>query len=121
MGFSDIIDRVTHFGTTRSRENFLSFALKIFFYIIPAVLLGFYTDKLVRKLREEKQCGSHILSYILLQTFIDITVLYLLLVFVSSYISEFQTTIAGSYFIVLYFGIQVNYIHMIHAYIRSLE
>jgi hypothetical protein len=121
MGFYDIIHRATNFGTTCSRENFLSFTLKIIFYIIPAVLLGFYTDRLVRRLREEKRYGSHIISYILLQTLIDITTLYLLLLLVSSYMGEFQTTIAGSYFIVLYFGIQMNYIHMIHMYIRSFE
>jgi hypothetical protein len=42
--------------------------------------------------------------------------MYLILVFLSDFISEFQVTIAGGYFIVLYFGMQTNYIDMIKNY-----
>lgn len=34
--------------------------------------------------------------------------------------SEFQVTIAGGYFVVLYFGIQTNYIRMIKEYLDEL-
>jgi hypothetical protein len=40
----NIIQRVTDFGTLRSRTNIFSFGLKCMFYIIPAIILGHYTD-----------------------------------------------------------------------------
>ena len=52
MGLRDIIRRATEFGTLSSRDNFLSFTLKISLYIIPAVILGNYTDTTVKKLQE---------------------------------------------------------------------
>jgi hypothetical protein len=48
----DIFKRETDFGSTRSRENFFSFTLKFIFYIIPAVLLGNYTDRIVQTIKE---------------------------------------------------------------------
>jgi hypothetical protein len=113
---SNIIQRATEFGTVRSRGNFLSFTLKILFYIIPAGILGTYTDRIVRNQKKERVLGDSILFYILLQTFIIISTLYLIIVYLPEYISEFQVTVAGGYFIVLYFGIQTNYIHMIQEY-----
>lgn len=117
MKLLDIIQRATDFGTLRSRDNFLSFTLKILLYIFPAIILGNYTDIFIKKLQEDKTLGKNILYYILLQTFIVILTLYLILKFLSNYISEFQVTIAGGYFIVLYFGIQTNYIDMIKEYV----
>jgi undecaprenyl pyrophosphate phosphatase UppP len=117
MGLRDIIHRATDFGTLRSRDNFFSFTLKILFYIIPAVILGNYTDIIVKRLQEYKTLGENTLHYILLQTLIIISTQYVILKFLSDFISEFQVTIAGGYFIVLYFGMQTNYINMIQDYI----
>jgi len=36
------------------------------------------------------------------------------------YMSEFQASVAGGYFIALYFGIQTNYIIMLKDYMTSL-
>ena len=118
MILSNIIQRATNFGTFRSRDNFFSFTLKILFYIIPAVVLGSYTDLTIKRLDENKALGENTLYYILLQTFIVISTQYLFLKFLSDFMSEFQVTIAGGYFIVLYFGMQTNYIHMIKEYIN---
>jgi hypothetical protein len=118
MNLFNIIQRSTDFGTLRSRDNFFSFALKCAFYIIPAVILGNYTDIHIEKLKQDKALGENELYYILLQTLIIISTLYLILVFLSDFTSEFQVTIAGGYFIVLYFGLQTNYIHMIKDYIN---
>ena len=118
MRLSNIIKRATDFGTLRSRENFFSFTLKILFYIIPAVVFGNYTDIIIKRLQEYETFGKNILYYILLQTFIVIVTMYLILTFLSNFISEFQVTIAGGYFIVLYFGMQTNYISMIKEYMR---
>jgi len=118
MKLSDIIQRATDFGTLRSRDNFFSFTLKILLYIIPAVILGNYTDITVKKLKEDNTLGNNTLLYILIQTLIVISTMYIILKLLSEFISEFQVTIAGGYFIVLYFGMQTNYIDMIQEYIH---
>jgi hypothetical protein len=115
---SNIINRATDFGTLRSRTNFFSFALKIVFYILPAVIIGDYTDKFVITLKKHEMLGKNTLHYILLQTLLIISTMYFILVFLSDFISEFQVTVAGGYFIVLYFGVQTNYIDMVKSYMN---
>lgn len=119
MRIYDIIERSTDFGTLRSRDNFFSFTLKILIYIIPAVILGNYTDNTIKRVQEYKAFGDNKIYYILLQTLIIILTQYIFLAFLLNFINEFQVTIAGSYFIVMYFGMQTNYFHMIKEYIRS--
>ena len=119
MRIYDIIERATDFGTLRSRNNFFSFSLKILIYIIPAVILGNFTDITIKRLKEYKTFGDNKLNYILLQTFIIILTQYIFVAFLLNFTSEFQVTIAGGYFIVLYFGMQTNYFDMITEYIRT--
>jgi uncharacterized membrane protein len=116
MNVSDIFQRATAFGTFRSRSSFASFALKILFYILPAVLLGYSTDRFIKILKKEQVLGKNLLFYILTQTFLIIATVYILFVFLVDFMSEFQVTFAGGFFIVLYFGIQLNYIQMIQTY-----
>lgn len=108
-----IFQRATEFGTLASRKDFFSFALKCLFYIIPATILGNYTDLIVTILKNNNELGDYIPYYVLLQTLIIILTLYLTILFLSNYMSEFQVTVAGSFFSVLYFGMQTNYILMI--------
>lgn len=112
------IQSAMEFGTFRSRENFFSYALKFAFYIIPAIVLGNYTDVTVERIQKDKALGDFLILYILAQTFIIIATMYLILLLSNSYASEFQVTVAGAYFIVLYFGIQTNYMRMIKDYIN---
>ena len=118
MLLSDILARAIEFGTIRSHDHFLSFALKIVFYIIPAVVVGNSTESLVLYLKQHNLLGETTLAYIVLQTFLIISTLYLLLLFWSDFIHEFQVTLAGAYFIVLYFGVQTNYITMIQDFMK---
>jgi hypothetical protein len=120
MKLLNIFKRALDFGTLRSRKNFFSFALKCLFYIIPAIILGNYNDAIIKKMKEEKKFGDHVLYYILLQTLIIISTLYTILLLLTNYTSEFQVTIAGGFFSVLYFGMQTNYIRMIKEYINYL-
>lgn len=118
MKLRNIIQRATDFGTLRSREHYFSFALKCMCYIIPAVILGNYTDTIVEKIKIDTVFGDYLLNYILLQTIIMITTLYLIVIFLTSYTNEFHFSIAGAFFIVLYFGIQTNYIDMLKEYMN---
>ena len=115
---SKIFEQGLDFGSTRSRSNIFSFTIKILFYIIPAIILGHYTDTMVVNFKYDKTIGSSLIYYILLQTFIIISTLYLLIKYFNDYMSEFQSTISGIYFVVLYFGIQINYIHMLNEYMK---
>ena len=119
MNLHNIIKRATDFGTFSSRKNFFSFSLKCLFYIIPGIILGNYTDMTVKKIQNYNTFGDNIFYYILLQTFIIISSLYLILRLLTNYTNEFQITIAGGLFGVLYFGMQPNYIDMITHYINN--
>lgn len=118
MKLIDILQSATEFGTFRSRDNFFSYTLKFIFYIIPAIVLGNYTDLTVERIQNDQILGDYLINYILLQTFIIISTLYLILLLSTNYTSEFQVTVAGAYFVVLYFGIQTNYMKMIKKYIN---
>lgn len=113
MKLLNIIQHATEFGTFRSRKNFFSFTLKCIFYIIPAVILGNYSELYIQTIKKKKLLGDYAINYILLQTLIIISTLYIILIYLTSYTNEFQMTIAGSLFSILYFGIQPNYIYMI--------
>ncbi len=97
---------------------FFSYTLKFIFYIIPAIVLGNYTDVTMERIQNGQILGDYLITYILLQTFIIISTLYLILLLSTKYTSEFQVTVAGAYFVVLYFGIQTNYTRMIKEYIN---
>ena len=58
MKLHNIIHRATDFGTFRSRENFFSFTLKCLFYIIPAVILGNYTDIIIQRIQTDRNWES---------------------------------------------------------------
>ena len=120
MKLSKIINRSTDFGTIRSRNDLISFTLKIMIYIIPAVILGHFTDIAIKKIKTHNIFGKNIMYYILLQTMFNIVTLYLFTLFLPKFTSEFQTTVSGGYFGVLYFSMQVNYIDMLKEYMNSL-
>jgi flagellar biosynthesis component FlhA len=96
---------------------FLSFTLNCIVHIIPAVILGNYTDIFIQRIKKDKKLGDNILYYILLQTLIIIATLYLFLLFITVYTNDFVVTLYGEFFIVLYFSAQSDYIHMIKDYI----
>lgn len=118
MNSLKIIKKSIDFGTIHSRENFFSFTLKCLFYIIPAIILGNYTDITIKNIKKDKELGDSVFYYILLQTLIIISTLYIILLVLTNYTSEFQVTVAGGLFVVFYFGIQTNYVDMIKDHIR---
>jgi|GEM_PF-2766428 undecaprenyl pyrophosphate phosphatase UppP len=120
MKLFNIIERATDFGTFRSRNHFFSFTLKIILYILPAVILGHSTDMAVEKMKKREALGENSLNYIIFQTMVNIITLYLFVLFLTDYTSEFQQTMSGGYFIVLYFGMQTNYIDMLKEYMNRM-
>jgi len=121
MRIFNILTQAINFDSVHSRKNFFSFLLKALFYIIPAIILGNYTDITVKKTETHQLLGDNLVYYILLQTFIIISTLYFFLTFFSDFVSEFTNTIPGTYFIVLYFGMQTNYIYMLKEFFNQLH
>ena len=62
-------------------QEIILFHLKILIYIIPAVILGYYTDISIKRLKEYNKFGDNSLCYILLQTLIIIVTRYIFLAF----------------------------------------
>ena len=119
MKLFNILEKATDFGTFRSRSHLFSFTLKIIFYILPAVILGHFTDMTIENMKKRETLGKNSLNYIIFQTVVNIVTLYLF-VLLTDFTSEFQQTMSGGYFIVLYFGMQTNYIYMIKDYMNRL-
>lgn len=120
MNLFNIIEKSTDFGSHRSKDHLLSFALKILLYMFPAVVLGHSIDTTIHMLKKRKTLGDSTSIYILLQTIVNIIILYTFELLIHDYVREFQRTIAGSFFIVLYFGTQTNYIKMFKDYLTTL-
>ena len=121
MRIFNILTQAMNFGSVRSRKNYFSFLLKALLYIIPATVLGNYTDITVKKAETHQLLGDHPFYYILLQTLIIISTLYFFLTFFSDFFSEFTNTIPGTYFIILYFGMHTNYIYMLKDFFNQLH
>jgi hypothetical protein len=89
--------------------------------MIPAMILGDYTDTTIQNLRTRRTFGNDPLKYIALQTLLILFTLYIFVLFLKDFTSEFQKSLAGSFFIVLYFGMQSNYLRMIKEYLAPLH
>ena len=90
-------------------ESFIKLNAKTMAMIIPAVILGHYIDVIVDKQKLSKRMS------VLIQTLINVTVIYVLHLIDYAYTKEFQTTFAGLFFSGLFFGIQTNYITNLKA------
>lgn len=123
MKLATIAKRSTDFGTYTARRDLISFTLKVYIYIIPAVILGHLTDKTITYFKDKNdknRLGKPIIYYILLQTLLNIFTLYLFILLAPNFLSEFQSTMPGVYFITLFFGLQPNYISMLQQYMNTI-
>ena len=120
MNVKKILNHSVDFGSRKSRNNICSFTLKILFYIIPAVILGHFTDRMINIVEDHKMFGDNLFHYIFLQTVLIISTFYILIVLLKRFVSEFQTTIPGTFFVVVYWGMQTNYIIMLKKLMDSL-
>ena len=85
------------------------------------MILGDYTDVSITNLKMRYAFGQDTINYIVFQTLIILFTLYIFVIFLKDFTSEFQKSIAGSFFIVIYFGMQTNYLRMIKEYLASFR
>lgn len=107
----------TRFGTTSARDTYLSFLIKTFLYIFPAIILGQFIDRFILSLK--KNILKNKVFRIFVQTIVMVSVLYLLIKFSESYANELQYTITGIFFVVLFFGVQQFYINDIQTVLND--
>ena len=84
-------------------ESFLVMNAKSLVLIVPAIILGHYLDKFVEKTVTEKK------KSVIIQTFLNILIIWTLHKLSVSYTREFQVGLGGLFFSALFFGMQTNY------------
>ena len=87
-----------------SNESFVTLNMRSMILIVPAIVLGHYLDKLVERLKISK------LNSVVIQTFLNILIIYMLHKINAAYTREFQVSLGGLFFSALFFGMQTNYI-----------
>ena len=85
-------------------ESFLTLNIKSMMLILPAIILGHYLDEIVDNMKLKR------LNSVILQTFLNVLVIYILHKISTNYTKEFQVSLAGLFFSALFFGMQTNYI-----------
>ncbi len=102
---------ILRFGTPDGRnETFWQINVRSFALIIPAIILGHYLDGGVQQLQIRKKLGEAPITYVLLQSFVNIALMYGIHKVNYGLTAEFQMTIAGLFFSALFFAMQTNYI-----------
>lgn len=86
-------------------EGFFVLNVKTMMLIVPAIVLGHYMDELVDNMKLKTN-----LQKVVVQTFLNIALIYALHKISRSYTREFQVSLAGLFFSALFFGMQTNYI-----------
>ena len=116
-----IINTSTDFGTISYRNSFWSFLLKIFMFLIPAMIISHILDENMETLY--KYVSPNIIGQIVIlfiQIVIMIAILYFFVVYFEKYQREFQTTTAGGFFIALFFGFQPHFLKNLKDIMRHL-
>ncbi len=89
----------------KSREGFFALNVRSMLLIVPAIFMGHYLDEIVEKINIKNKTQS-----VILQTILNVLLIYILHKFSNAYTKEFQVSLAGLFFSALFFGMQTNYI-----------
>ena len=98
---------ILKFGTPDGRNQSLwQLNAKTFALLIPAVILGHYIDKMVESIQHK--IGLYMA--VLIQTLLNIVLIYILHRVMYAYSNEFQLTLPGMFFSAMFFGMQTNFL-----------
>jgi len=97
------------FGTQNHTE-FVPFTVKFLALAIPGIVLGHYLDQGIYKLQKDKLLGTSFLTYLGLQLLAWIVLFYVMFRFTAAYAAEFQSSVAGIFFVALFFTVQQNFV-----------
>ena len=107
--FADAISEGLHFGLTK-HKGFVPFTIKFIAMAIPGIILGHYLDQSVLWLQLHKYLGIFPVIYTVLQLSTWIVIYYLLVKYANGFAIELQDSIAGIFFVTLFFIVQTNFV-----------
>lgn len=96
----------------KKNEGFFTMNVKSLMLILPAIILGHYLDETVDGLK------LPVLNSVILQTFLNIFIIFVIHKINYAYANEFQVTFAGLFFSALFFGLQTNYMKNLKILLR---
>lgn len=108
MILDDILEGL-HFGLTK-HTRFLPFTIKFMAMSIPGIILGHYLDQSILWLQLHRYAGELPVVYTLLQLLAWIILYYFLVKYANGFAIEFQDSIAGIFFVTLFFIVQTNFV-----------
>jgi uncharacterized BrkB/YihY/UPF0761 family membrane protein len=88
----------------------IPFMIKFLSLAIPGAFLGHYADQAILKVQRMELLGVYHLPYLILQLLLWVVLFYTLFVFAPGYTKEFQRSIAGIFFVALFFSVQDNFV-----------
>jgi hypothetical protein len=97
------------FGT-QNHSAFIPFTVKFLALALPGIALGHYLDQGVYWTQKNRLLGSTSLAYLSLQISAWVLLFYVLFQFAATYAAEFQSSVAGIFFVALFFTVQTNFV-----------
>lgn len=111
-------------GLTFGSDNYtsiLSFTIRIIALALPGIVLGHYLDQGIYWTKKQKWLGPSAAPYVFGQIMAWILIFYSILFFASSYAMEFQGTMAGIFFITLFFVAQTNFVTNLQTVLGTID
>jgi hypothetical protein len=102
-------------------STLLAFSIRVITQALPGLVLGHYLDQGIYWIQKKSILGSSNLLYGSIQIMIWILFFYGLNVFLPSYVAEFQGTLAGVFFITLFFVVQMNFVKNLQAVLGMVD
>jgi hypothetical protein len=104
-----------------SYSTLLAFSIRVISQALPGLVLGHYLDQGIYLIQKKGILGTSNLLYGSIQIMIWILLFYGMNVFIPSYVSEFQGTLSGVFFITLFFVVQMNFVKNLQAVLGMVD
>ena len=111
-------------GLTFGSDNYtsmLSFTIRIITLALPGIVLGHYLDQGIYWTKKQKLLGASAVSYMVAQILAWVLIFYSIFIFASSYAMEFQGTVAGIFFVTLFFTVQTNFVTNLQTVLGTID
>jgi len=109
-----------HFGKT-NHKKFIPFTIKLLAMAIPGIILGHYLDQSILWLQRYNHAGKMPATYTVLQLLTWIVIYYLLFRYANGFAVELQYSIAGIFFVTLFFIVQTNFVNNLQHVLGMID
>ena len=108
------------FGT-QNHAAFIPFTVKFLALALPGIAIGHYLDQGVFWVQKRRLLGTTPLAYLSLQISAWVILFYILFQFAAAYAAEFQSSVAGIFFVALFFTVQTNFVANLQKVLGSID